>query len=54
MVAAGRYPSAALTMPPDDWDDDWEPDADPDDPDPDEDFQEALTAAERNPSMCRR
>lgn len=38
----------------DDWDEDY---PDPDDPryypDPDEDSREALTAAERNPSLCR-
>lgn len=42
---------------PDDWDW-WEPeDPDPDDPRwylADEDGREALTAAERNPSLCRR
>lgn len=41
---------------PDDWDW-WEPEApDPDDPRwyIDEDGCEALTAAERNPSLCRR
>lgn len=38
-------------MPEDDWDLD---DPEPNEPDPDEDFSEALTAAERNPSLCRR